>query len=222
MIHGIFWFYRAWVAGVTGYLLGCVLSADIAAKLAARRGNAVDLRAIGSGNPGAANSVVNLGKGWGAAVTAGDISKGVIAASIGRALAGPAGAQIAGICVVAGHCFPIFANFRGGKGIAPCAGSSLVTFPAWFPVNLLVLGVVTKKMGPALGAYATSALLVLGSLAWWKWRLPALYGTKPTAGLPIWALLSTAMICYRFLIAPEHLGDRERGPQATPGDDLAA
>ena len=166
--------------------------------------------------------MVNIGKGWGAAVTAGDISKGVLAASIGRVLAGSAGAQIAGMCAVAGHCFPIFANFRGGKGLAPCAGASLVTFPAWFPVNVLVLGAVSKLKGPAMGAYATSAVLILGAIGWWKFRLPALKGTEPTAGLPIWAVLSTAMICYRFVFAPEHLGDRDRNAQGANEDELAA
>ena len=220
MFRAVWWFYRAWVAGVLGYLLGCVLSADIAARLAGRAGDRVDLRSIGSGNPGAANSVVNLGKRWGAAVTAGDICKGAIAATIGRMLAGSTGAQVAGICAVAGHCFPVFANFRGGKGLAPCAGASLVTFPAWFPVNLVVLGTVTKAKGAATGAYVTSAVLVLGALTWWRFRLPNLTGTEPNRGLPAWALLSTAMICYRFLVAPEHMGDRDR--TAGSEDELLA
>lgn len=214
MFHGVWWFYRVWIAGVIGYLMGSVLSADIAARLAARDGSqSVDLRAIGSGNPGAANSVVNLGKGWGAAVTAGDISKGAIAATIGRMLAGSTGAQFAGICAVAGHCFPAFANFRGGKGLAPCAGASLVTFPAWFPVNLVLLGGVTKLRGVATGTYVTATALVLGALAWWRFRLPNLTGTEPNAGLPLWAIFSVAMICYRFVFAPEHFGDRDRSAQ---------
>lgn len=222
MIRGIWRFYRVWVAGVAGYLIGCVLTADIAARLAARDGETVDLRAIGSGNPGAANSVVNLGKGWGAAVTAGDISKGAIAATIGRFLAGSAGAQFAGICAVAGHCFPAFANFRGGKGLAPAAGSSLVTFPVWMPVNLLVLGSVTKLKGVAIGTYVTATALVLGALAWWCFRLPNWKGTEPNAGLPLWAICSVAMICYRFLTAPDHFGDRDRAPEPALAEDEAA
>lgn len=210
MVVRAIWLYRAWIAGVTGYLLGCILTADIAAKLARRSSANVDLRAIGSGNPGAANSAVNLGTGWGVAVVAGDIGKGALASTIGRMLAGPAGAQFAGICVVAGHCFPVFSHFRGGKGLAACAGSSLVTFPAWLPVNLALLGGVTKAKDAAFATYVTATALVLGSLLWWKFRLPRLSGTEPTGGLPIWAIASVSMICYRFLTAPEHMGDREK------------
>ncbi len=219
MLIGIWRFYRVWVSGVLGYLVGCILVADIAAKLAARgRAEAVDLRAVGSGNPGAANVLSNLGKKWGVAVVVGDMAKGVAAAGIGRMIGGNAGAYAAAVGVVAGHCFPAVAGFRGGKGLAPAAGSSLVAFPAWFVMNLALLGGTYKATkSAALASYVTSAAFVLAALAWWRFRLPNLWGTKPTVGLPLYTLLATAMICYRFLTAPAHMGNRALGDRPPSG-----
>jgi glycerol-3-phosphate acyltransferase PlsY len=215
MLLDIWRLYRTWVAGVVGYLIGCILMADLAARLAGRgQGEMVDLRAVGSGNPGAANAVSNLGKAWGAGVVAGDMAKGLVAAELGRVLAGNAGAYAAGIGVVAGHCFPASAEFKGGKGLAPAAGSSLITFPAWFVVNLGLLGATYKATkSAAIASYVTSAAFVLGSLVWWRFRLPNLWGTKPSGGLPAYTVLATAMICYRFVTAPAHMGDRARGEE---------
>ena len=139
-----------------GYLTGCILSADIAARLAnsgARK--PVDLRAVGSGNPGGANAMANLGPGWGVAVILGDIAKGGLAAQAGRIIAGNAGAYFAATAAVAGHCFPAFSNFRGGKGVGTSAGTTLVCFPAFIPIDVaLVAGSFawSKHAGKATAA----------------------------------------------------------------------
>src|SRR3954471_3481156 len=92
-------------AAAVGYLAGTLPSADLAAKLARQR---ADLRSLGSGNPGAANAIAQLGPGWGYSVMAADIAKGAIAARVGNGLAAGPGAHLAGTAAVIGHCFPVW------------------------------------------------------------------------------------------------------------------
>ena len=103
-------------AAVAGYLAGTVPSADLAARMAT--GGDVDLRAAGSGNPGAANAMQVLGPCWGYGVLAADVAKGAAAAVVGRRLAGTTGAHVGATAAVVGHCWPAWTGFRGGKGVA--------------------------------------------------------------------------------------------------------
>ncbi|MGI8925445.1 MAG: glycerol-3-phosphate acyltransferase [Tepidiformaceae bacterium] len=204
--------YRGWLAAVAGYLIGSILTADVAARLANRgRTASVDLRATGSGNPGAANAMANLGTGWGAAVLAGDILKGGAAAQAGRIIAGDGGAYVAATAAVAGHCFPAWSGFRGGKGVATSAGTTLVCFPAYIPIDsaLVVTSWLASKHAGKATAIA-STVFVASAWAWRRFRLPNAWGTKPTTGLPLYALATTAIIAYKFLTAPRHMGDRRR------------
>jgi acyl phosphate:glycerol-3-phosphate acyltransferase len=102
----------------------------------------IDVREYGSGNAGATNTFRVLGKKSGIAVMLLDILKGYTATNlaylIGLSVTGPnnsvqfANYQLAlGITAVMGHLFPVFAGFRGGKGIATLFGMILaVHFPA--------------------------------------------------------------------------------------------
>ncbi|MFN0148571.1 MAG: glycerol-3-phosphate acyltransferase [Dehalococcoidia bacterium] len=210
VVGGAFRFYRVWVAAVLGYLIGCVLTADIAARLANRRnGEAIDLRAVGSGNPGGANAFVNLGKGWGVGVIAGDIAKGAIGAAAGRAVAGDAGAYAAATAAVAGHCYPALAGFRGGKGVGTSAGTTLVCFPVYVPFDVaLVVGSYFWSRHAARATYIASTLFCLAAAGWRLFGWPNAWGTRPTWGLPLYALATTMTIFSRFLMAPPHMGDR--------------
>ena len=105
-----------------GYLLG---SLNLAVLLAKRRG--VDLRAGGSGNPGASNTVTLMGWKAGALVAIHDIFKAFLAVWLCRRLfpALPYVGVIAGVCSVLGHIFPFYLHFRGGKGFASYLGMAL-------------------------------------------------------------------------------------------------
>ena len=105
-----------------GYLLG---SLNLAVLLAKRRG--VDLRAGGSGNPGASNTVTLMGWKAGALVAIHDIFKAFLAVWLCRRLfpALPYAGVIAGVCSVLGHIFPFYLHFRGGKGFASYLGMAL-------------------------------------------------------------------------------------------------
>jgi acyl phosphate:glycerol-3-phosphate acyltransferase len=128
---------------IISYILGSVLSGDIVAKL-----KKVNVRASGSGNIGATNVYRSMGALYGALVLIGDAVKGILAVLLGIFLGQAYGLDlgvVAGIFVIVGHNWSIFANFHGGKGIATSLGvvialtplTLFVLFPAWFGMWLV-------------------------------------------------------------------------------------
>lgn len=184
-------------AAAVGYLVGTIPSADVAARLAT--GGTTDLRAAGSGNPGAANAMAALGRIWGWGVLAADIGKGVVACLAGRRLAGGPGANLAGTAAVVGHCYPVWSGFRGGKGVAVSSGQCLATFPAYFPIDIAVAFAVARLRGRALPATAVASAVWVGSgLLWWRRAWPNGWGPAPGPALPLSAAVSSAVIMVRF------------------------
>jgi acyl phosphate:glycerol-3-phosphate acyltransferase len=98
----------------------------------------IDIRDYGSGNAGATNTFRVLGKKWGTIVMIVDIVKGIIATSlcilIPHYLTHPlhkTNFMIGlGLASVIGHVFPIWANFKGGKGVATLLGMAIAIQPA--------------------------------------------------------------------------------------------
>ena len=215
-------------AGVLGYLVGSFPTADLVSKYVTRRsgGAGVDLRAAGSGNPGAVNAATVLGRKWGLLVFAGDIVKGVAASLLGRATAGDNGAYVAGTTAVAGHCYPVWSRFRGGKGVATSFGTSLVCFPAYAPMDLAVAAAAfflsrhraSLAAGPdaqpaaRIGTFVASGVFSAAATYWWLRRKGNLWGPRSTAGLPLYALATSGIIAFRFLTGPTVTG-LERGEQ---------
>jgi acyl phosphate:glycerol-3-phosphate acyltransferase len=182
-----------------GYLLGTLPSSDVAAKLAT--GGTVDLRSNGSGNPGGMNARRVLGRRVGSLVVASDIVKGVAACAWGRRSAGDLGAHLAGVAAVAGHCYPLWTRFHGGKGVATSFGQCLYTFPAYAPLDVAVATTVARIPGvprPALVSVGVSSTAwLLGGVLWWRRRLPNLWGPRPTAALPLANAASVLVIASR-------------------------
>ncbi len=99
---------------VAGYLLGSLSASVLLSKLGWGR----DVRKHGSGNAGATNMARVFGLGAGFATLAGDMLKAAAAMYLGMKLLGDVGIAAGGIACVLGHCFPVFHEFRGGKGIS--------------------------------------------------------------------------------------------------------
>lgn len=97
----------------------------------------IDIRKHGSQNPGATNSIRVLGKKAGIAVLLLDIGKGALAACLPYLLMMDINPLYTGLIAVVGHCFPIFAGFRGGKAIATTAGTLLVANPLLFLITYI-------------------------------------------------------------------------------------
>lgn len=190
---------RLAVAAVVGYGAGLVPSADVAGRLAPDGG--VDLREHGSGNPGGANAAAVLGARWGYAVMAADITKGAVAARVGRRLAGDAGQHLAAFASVAGHCYPVTKGFRGGKGVGCSVGQCLATFPAYLPGDLAVAAAVAAgpwKQRAFTATAVSSAVWVATATLWWRRGWPNGWGGPPTIGLPLAAAATSAVILQRF------------------------
>ena len=113
------------------YFIGSISTSYIIAK----RMTGVDIRTQGSGNAGSTNVLRTLGKKAGVMTFVGDLLKGVIAVLIARLIAtmvhiDPLSASyIAVVFVVAGHNWPIFLGFRGGKGVATSLGAMIAVNP---------------------------------------------------------------------------------------------
>ena len=137
---------------IFAYLLGSVSFAYLITKLIKKS----DIRKIGSKNPGAANVFREIGRPWGILVWFFDTTKGALAMLLAAKLTGnfpgPVGIGIlflalVGVAAVAGHCWPIFLSFRGGKGAATSGGTILYLVPKLFPLVLLLYFFVQKR-GP--------------------------------------------------------------------------
>jgi glycerol-3-phosphate acyltransferase PlsY len=102
---------------VFGYLLGSIPFGLIFTRVAGLG----DIRAIGSGNIGATNVLRTGHKGLAAATLVADALKGTLAVLVAARL-GPQAAIIAGLGAFVGHLFPIWLNFKGGKGVATYLG----------------------------------------------------------------------------------------------------
>jgi glycerol-3-phosphate acyltransferase PlsY len=97
----------------------------------------IDIRDYGSGNAGATNTYRTLGPKWGTLVMVVDMVKGVIAVKLALLLPEYADSEInfqnlqtgLGLAAVLGHIFPIWADFRGGKGVATLFGLVLGISP---------------------------------------------------------------------------------------------
>lgn len=153
------------LSGLGGYLLGSFPSAIAIGRL----WGVADIRKRGSTNPGAANALRVLGPLPGALVLFLDCGKGLAASLLAAALFGPDQAWLAGLAAVAGHIYPVFAGFRGGKGLATGCGVvlylypwALVVFaPIWAGIYL-ARRQVPPASAAAIAAVAISAPFFLG------------------------------------------------------------
>ncbi|MFM2363589.1 MAG: hypothetical protein RLZZ316_2491 [Bacteroidota bacterium] len=97
----------------------------------------IDIRDYGSGNAGATNTFRVLGKKWGTLVMIGDMLKGLLAVKLAFLLPYYQDNEVAlttletglGLAAVLGHIFPVWADFRGGKGVATLFGLILGISP---------------------------------------------------------------------------------------------
>ena len=149
------------LAGVAGYLLGSVNTSLVVGKI-----YGIDVRQHGSRNAGLTNVLRTLGKKAAVFVLIGDVLKGVLSCVSGMLLAGDAGAMAGGAAAVAGHNWPVFFGFKGGKGALT---SIAVVFVLDWRIGLLLLAVfgaavaATRyvSLGSMLGAASFPVLSIL-------------------------------------------------------------
>ncbi|MDQ1558637.1 MAG: acyl phosphate:glycerol-3-phosphate acyltransferase [Pyrinomonadaceae bacterium] len=148
---------------VVAYLVGSIPFGFLIVR--ARGGG--DVRETGSGGTGATNVTRRAGKGAGLLTLALDAAKGALVAIVARWLLAPDfgvnwWVALASIAVVAGHIFPVWLKFRGGKGVATGLGVFLSLTPvAVAPAALVFLTVVWATRYVSLGSIAATATLPL-------------------------------------------------------------
>ena len=105
-----------------------------------------DPRSYGSGNPGATNVLRTGNKAAALLTLLGDASKGLVAVKIAQAYAVPLGigsfeVALVGLAAFAGHLFPVFLRFQGGKGVATAAGV-LLGLNLWLGLGTLATWII--------------------------------------------------------------------------------
>ena len=129
---------------------------------------------MGSGNVGALNTFHQIGPGAASLVLSADILKGVLAILIAMWIGDSFWACLYGaIAVVAGHNWPVFLGFRGGKGAATVLGVSLAILPLLTLVSLAaaILGTLAVRnavLGAAAGFILLNLLTIVTSQGWFQ------------------------------------------------------
>ncbi len=181
------------IAVIAAYLLGSMPWSYLVVRV--HRG--IDLRTIGSRSAGATNVMRASGK-WAALLAlALDVAKGTAALFVAFALeVGPWWLAAAAVAAVAGHVFPIFLGFRGGKGVATAAGALIPLVPGALLGALVVfVALVVATRYVSLGSVAASASLpgIVG-LSWWLGGSGESGGSAPAASLFVGTLLIATLV----------------------------
>lgn len=123
---------------IIAYLLGSIPSGVWLGKKVYGK----DIRNFGSGNSGTTNTFRVLGFKAGVIVLLADVLKGTAAGSLPYLLNSDLNPMIVGLGAIAGHTFPIFAQFKGGKAVATSAGVLLAYNPPFFIFCVLLFLVI--------------------------------------------------------------------------------
>ena len=163
-----------WAAIVLGVVAGYFFGGIPFGLLVGRLSGVGDVRTMGSGKTGFTNSLRNMGWKWASIVVVGDVAKGVAAVLIGSlVLHEPWAGALAGVAAVIGHIFPVFAGFRGGRGVATAFGAFLgVSWPAALVVVVFSIAILAifryaslmSVVGVFVGFLAVVALVLLNRL----------------------------------------------------------
>ncbi|HEY6945910.1 MAG TPA: glycerol-3-phosphate 1-O-acyltransferase PlsY [Candidatus Acidoferrum sp.] len=187
----------AFVIPLAAYLLGSIPFGLILAQLF----GGGDVRKSGSGNIGATNVARVVGPLAGILTLVLDIGKGAGAVLLGEKLSNDSATwmMIAGLAALIGHCFPVWLEFQGGKGVATAAGMFLMLSPlACLGALLLFLLVVIFWHYVSLGSVSAAAAMPL--LIYFLWAPHH----APPLTITFGALAAALLIIYK------HRGNLQR------------
>ena len=179
---------------VIAYLLGAIPFGYLLVKFT--RGS--DIRASGSGNIGATNVLRTAGRAEGVATLLLDIVKGFLAVWIAIKLTddSPAWTALAALAVMAGHAFPVFLQFKGGKAVASFIGAflCLTPLPLFVVLVLFVIAVARTKH------ISAGSILAAGTFPFAVWMI-----LHPAWEITLAAFIAGAFIVYRHSANIERL-----------------
>ena len=178
------------------YLLGSIPSAYIAGRMV--RG--IDIRKVGDGNVGAANAYREIGPKAGMAVVVADVGKGAMAVSITSILASQPVVLLAGLGVVAGHNWPLYIGFRGGRGESTALGVLSVLLPQ----PMLILLAVS-----AVPFFVTRNTMLVGAILFSPLWLVALL-TGASLALVVYSIGLPCLVGLTHLVTTRHLPEEAK------------
>lgn len=187
---------------VISYLLGACPNGLLIARV---RG--VDIRQVGSGNIGATNVFRSVGKGAGMSVFLLDALKGFIPAFclpllVGAATGEPVARETGiwfGVAAIAGHNWPVYLRFKGGKGVATSAGVLIGVAPAAVGIGLVAwLGLFLTTRYVSVGSIGAAVAVAI--TGWVRYRDAGLV-------LPIVLTLLAALVVWRHRTNLQRLAD---------------
>jgi glycerol-3-phosphate acyltransferase PlsY len=188
------------LAIVIGYLLGSIPFGLLLTRFAGTQ----DLRSIGSGNIGATNVLRTGRKGLAAATLLCDMLKGTLAVVLAGYFGGPDAAMLAGLAAFLGHLFPVWLNFKGGKGVAVYIGVLIGLFwPAAVVFCVLWLATAATTRYSSLSGLVAS--FVTPIFLWWF-------------GHPALAALFAVLTLLLFYIHRENIKRLQAGTEGRIGE----
>ncbi|MCD6521234.1 glycerol-3-phosphate acyltransferase [Candidatus Calescamantes bacterium] len=174
-----------------GYLFGSISFAVLISRL-----KGVDIRKVGTGNPGAANVFRQVGKPYGIAVWVLDTVKGVVPMFIAHKILHLPVLIIAitGALAIAGHCWSLFLKFKGGKGVATMGGVTLYLMPLLFPLGAILYFWVQGTGRKPVIIYSAFTIFFIACYLSYRFKLLFLFSHgKLLTGIP-WLELVLSMI----------------------------
>ncbi|MGA3185686.1 MAG: glycerol-3-phosphate 1-O-acyltransferase PlsY [Bryobacteraceae bacterium] len=174
------------MALVIAYLIGAIPFGYLLVRLTTGK----DVRSSGSGNIGATNVLRTTGRAAGVATLLLDVAKGYFAVFLAAKMTDddPLWMSLAALAVMAGHAFPVFLKFQGGKAVASFIGAFLYLTPLPLAA-VLVLFVITVAATKAISA---GSILAAGTFPLGVWLI-----LHPPAPVLIASLIAGGFIIYR-------------------------
>jgi glycerol-3-phosphate acyltransferase PlsY len=166
------------IAVICGYVIGSIPVGLLVGRLS----GGVDVRDYGSGKTGFTNSLRVLGLRRSLPVFLGDLTKGIVATLLPLAYTDDPWARAAGgLAAIVGHVWPVFAGFRGGRGVLTGAGALLAMNPL---AALLVVPVGALTLYASRYMSLTSIVSCIAAAA--------IFAAFAAAGLHAWAFAAAA------------------------------
>lgn len=182
------------LAIVIAYLIGSIPFGYVLVRLTTGK----DVRAAGSGNIGATNVLRTTGRAAGVAVLLLDIAKGYVAVLIAAKMSNddPLWMSLAALAVMAGHAFPVFLKFKGGKAVASFIGAFLYLTPLPLAAALVLFVIVVA----ATRAISAGSIMAAGTFPLGVWLI-----LHPPAPVLIASIIAGAFIVHRHKSNMERL-----------------
>lgn len=170
---------------LSAYLIGSIPFSLIISRLS----KGIDIRNYGSGNIGATNVLRVIGKKEALLALIGDVLKGILPVLLALYFLEDFWIAATAVLVVLGHVFPIFAGFKGGKGVATSLGALLLIIPPAIIISLIIWVVVLAVFRYASLASVMAALSL--PILCWALKTPFVFTAAATTNAAVICLKHT-------------------------------